>query len=78
METKITVTELNNGKCFIELQQEGPPVIPPLYIDKVGCLHNYRYAIDSVEKALEVVDKFKERRRGNQVKRIVLEETLDV
>lgn len=78
MTTKITITELNNGKSVIKLQHGTPELEETLYIDDKGCLRSSPYTLACVEQALEVVDKFKEKRLGNKVKRIVLEETIDV
>ena len=78
MMAKITVTELNNGRCIIKFQQGSPEWVPPLYVDNKACLSRHYREISSVEEALEVLEVFKERYIGEKVKRIVLEETIDV
>jgi hypothetical protein len=78
MAAQITLTELNNGRCVIKFQQGSPEWVAPLYVDSKACLSNHYREIRNVTEALEVLEIFKERRVGEQVKRIVLEETLDV
>ena len=78
MTAKITLTELNNGRCIIKFQEVSPEWASPLYVDNKAALSIHKRTISSVEEALEVLEVFKERYIGEKVKRIVLEETIDV
>lgn len=78
MEAKITVTELNNGECFIKYQQGNPHWTAALYIDIAARLTNHQVTVPNAETALKLIEQFKNMKQGCKVKRIVLEETIDV
>ena len=76
MEAKITVTELNSGKCFIKYQITAVDGV--LYINKLGLVVDCPTDIDNVKEALKVIDLFKKKKWERKIKRVVLEETINV